>query len=337
MSQDPSPAAPWLASLGPCADLTRRARVPALRPLGTRAQRTRFRRAFRRDTTALCRGADALIVAGAGITTSRSPGRGAREARGLLARAAPWRWSTGGEPGRDRGGAYRDRAPRETAVMPWRWTRPARRRDPAIAERGSARARPPRLVRVSTRTAGRAGAPGRPEAAGARRAPDLGRRQPPLARAGYAPGDRATVALSSRPALGAPCAAPRRAARRPPRRRRRAARSRTSCRGAPSIGDHAAREEVAGRRGQVGDQPGHLLLACRGGPAARCAATLSTTSPSGTWSAASRCRTGRRRPRTSRIAEPRPLDRERPHHVLDRRAGGAGVDHPRESRVRRER
>ena len=128
--------------------------------------------------------------------------------------------------------------------------------------------------------------------------------------------------------------APRRAARRPRRRRRRGARSRTSCRGRRRSSSRSPRRSrPRARRGRRPARPSRPR--CRAGRAGR-SWRRCRRSPWGTWCAASRCRTGRARQRHGRDAEPRPLDRQRPHHVLDGGPRGAGVDHPGHAHVRRD-
>ena len=98
--------------------------------------------------------------------------------------------------------------------------------------------------------------------------------------------------------------------------------------------DRRAGEEVAGRRGEVGDQPGHLLRAAGAADRDRALEVVDDHLRILGQQGLGRELAGGEGDGLD--PEPRPLDGQRPHHVLDRGAGGAGVDHPRHPVVGRE-
>ncbi len=98
--------------------------------------------------------------------------------------------------------------------------------------------------------------------------------------------------------------------------------------------DRRAGEEVAGGRGEVGDQPGHLLGAAGAADRDRALEVVDDDLRIlGQQRLGGELAGGEG---AGLDPEARPLDRQRPHHVLDRGAGGAGVDHSRHAVVGRE-
>ena len=94
--------------------------------------------------------------------------------------------------------------------------------------------------------------------------------------------------------------------------------------------DDGARERRAQRRAAERDEPGVLLLAPE--PLERDRGRAAAATPPRGTCAATPCRSGRRRPRSTAIPSLRPLVRERARVALDGRAGGARVRHARRGR-----